>query len=65
MRTQFVYDDMTNYNWNYLDQYISRDPDCLNLIDVCNRLFSSFLYFTFLFCFLLFCSMMYSSGSFC
>lgn len=34
METQFVYDDLTNYNWNYLDQYVSRDSDCLHLIDV-------------------------------
>ena len=34
VNTEFIHDDMTNYNWNYMDQYIVRDQDCLNLIDV-------------------------------
>jgi hypothetical protein len=34
LETSFVHDDMTKYNWNYMDQYIARDPDCKTLIDV-------------------------------
>ncbi|CAB4038099.1 Hypothetical predicted protein, partial [Paramuricea clavata] len=33
MNTPFVHDDLTNYNWNYMDQYIARDQDCLGLIE--------------------------------
>lgn len=34
MKTIFNNNDITNYNWNYMDQYIARDPDYLNLIEV-------------------------------